>query len=76
MVVLDIKTGKIELIDNIYDFDWYTQENKLVLVKQAEHSPLKTTAMVYDPGNNQSMECRKRQRISRASPLTTAVTYM
>jgi len=56
MVVLDIKTGKIELIDNIYDFDWYPQENKLVLVKQAEPSSLKTTAMVYDPENNQSKE--------------------
>ncbi|MDI3481229.1 MAG: hypothetical protein PWQ97_884 [Tepidanaerobacteraceae bacterium] len=57
MVVLDIKTGKIELIDNnIYDFDWYPQENKLMLVKQLEPHSLNTMAMVYDPEMNQSRE--------------------
>lgn len=69
MVVLDIKTGKIELIDNIYDFDWYPQKNKLVLVKQAEPSSLKTTAMVYDPENNQSKE------LSEAPKNITSVAF-
>ncbi|MCL6466663.1 MAG: hypothetical protein K6T77_07965, partial [candidate division WOR-3 bacterium] len=59
MVVLDIKTGKVDLIDNIYDFDCYPQENKLVLIKQSEPHSLNTTAMVYDPEKNQSRELSK-----------------
>ncbi|MFZ5688771.1 MAG: hypothetical protein ACOY9Y_11465 [Bacillota bacterium] len=60
LVILNVKTGKIEFIDNIYDFDWHPTEDKLVLVKLfdklAEPPYLKTIAMAYDLAEDQLTE--------------------
>jgi hypothetical protein len=52
LAILNVKTGEIQVIDNIYDFDWHPTADKLVLVKLVgsltEPPYHKTIAMAYD----------------------------
>jgi hypothetical protein len=60
LAILNVKTGEIQVIDNICDFDWHPTADKLVLVKLleklAEPPYFKTIATAYDLTKGQLTE--------------------